>query len=349
MALPNTFRKMVVNQLTTKFREAVNIVSVPMVEPGPSEVLIKTRFVGINASEINMSAGRYEATGKPPFGAGMESVGEIVKVGSDVKKFKVGQSIAAMNFGAFSEYAVLPESFAIPIPAAKPEFITLMVSGMTADISLSEVGDLKSGETVLITAAAGGTGQFAVQLAKLAGCHVIGTCSTDSKVEFLKSIGCDRPVNYKKENLKQVLRSEYPGGIDVVYETIGGEMFDTCLKALNNKGRLIVIGFITNYQQDGPLAPKNEASWASTVLSKSASIRGFLLFHYVNLYSRSLTKLSKLLMTGDLKVGYDLGKHDDKGPFKGLEGIYDAVDYLYSKKSEGKIVVEVNPEDTAKL
>ncbi|XP_063960763.1 prostaglandin reductase-3-like isoform X3 [Lytechinus pictus] len=349
MALPNTFRKMMITKLSTNFREAVKIMTVPMIEPAENEVVMRTRYVGINASEINASAGRYANTGKPPFGAGMESVGEIVSVGSGVKNLQVGQAIASMTWGAFSEYTAVPAKMAIPLPAAKPDFVTLMVSGMTADLSLAELGDLKKGENVLITAAAGGTGQFAVQLAKLAGCHVIGTCSTDSKVEFLKKIGCDRPVNYKKENLKDVLRSEYPEGIDVVYETIGGEMFSTCLKALANKGRIIVIGFIESYQKEGALAPKNEASWSGIVLQKSASIRGFLLFHFADLWKRSLTNLTQLLMGGQLKVSYDQGKHDPKGPFTGLEAVYDAVDYLYTKKSEGKIVVEINPEEKPKL
>ncbi|GFR73191.1 zinc-binding alcohol dehydrogenase domain-containing protein 2-like, partial [Elysia marginata] len=69
-----------------------------------------------------------------------------------------------------------------------------------------------------------------VQLAKLAGCHVIGTCSTDEKASFLKSIGCDRPIIYTRESLDDVLTNEYPEGIDVIYESVGGEMFNTCLK-----------------------------------------------------------------------------------------------------------------------
>ena len=104
---------------------------------------------------------------------------------------------------------------------------------------------------MLVTAAAGGTGQFAVQLAKLAGCHVIGTCSTDEKAAFLQRIGCDQPINYKRESLQQVLREEYPGGVGVVHEGVGGEVFNTCVKNLAVKGRLVVIGFIDSYQSSG--------------------------------------------------------------------------------------------------
>ncbi len=85
---------------------------------------------------------------------------------------------------------------------------------------------MKTGETVLVTAAAGGTGQFAVQLAKLAGNTVIATCSTPEKVKLLKELGCDRVINYKTENLEQVLKSEYPNGVDIVYESVGGETFN---------------------------------------------------------------------------------------------------------------------------
>ena len=87
-----------------------------------------------------------------------------------------------------------------------------------------------------------------MQLAKQAGCHVIGTCSSDEKVEALKALGCDRPVNYKKEDLFQVLRSEYSDGVDVVYESVGASFFDIALNNLAKKGRLVVIGFISGYK-----------------------------------------------------------------------------------------------------
>lgn len=85
-------------------------------------------------------------------------------------------------------------------------------TGLTASIALEQVGQMKSGQTVLVTAAAGGTGVFAVQLAKLAGNHVIGTCSSDEKIGMLKQLGCDRVINYKKENFAKVLKTEYPQG-----------------------------------------------------------------------------------------------------------------------------------------
>jgi len=108
---------------------------------------------------------------------------------------------------------VAPRSIA-KVAKLKPEYMSIMGSGLTASLALSEVGQMRSGQTILVTAAAGATGIFAVQLAKLAGNKVIGTCSSDEKVEYLRSLGCDRPVNYKKENLSKVLASEFPNGYE---------------------------------------------------------------------------------------------------------------------------------------
>lgn len=147
--------------------------------------------------------------------------------------------------------------------------LPLMVSGLTASLSLEHVGRMSSGETVLVTAAAGATGSFAVQLAKLNSNHVIGTCSSDEKATFLKSLGCDRVVNYRKENLNEVLKSEYPKGVDLVYECVGGEMYETCVKNLAVKGRIIIIGMISGYE--------DQSTWTT----KGDSKLRFFIFYYL--------------------------------------------------------------------
>ena len=100
---------------------------------------------------------------------------------------------------------------------------------------------------MLFLAAAGGTGQFAVQLAKLAGNHVIGTCGSEDKVKFLKEIGCDRVINYKKEDVGTVLKKEYPNGVDLVYECVGGKMLEAAVNSLAIHGKIVVIGMISGY------------------------------------------------------------------------------------------------------
>ena len=192
----------------------------------------------------------------PPFDAGFESLATIEEVGKNVKNYKKGDSVAVTSFGAFSEYQYIKENKCVKVPSPDPSFLPLLVSGLTASLALECVGNISSNQTVLVTAAAGATGSFAVQLAKLKGNHVIGTCSSDDKVAFLKSLGCDRVINYKKEDLDSVLSNEYPKGVNLVYESVGGDTYETCVNHLAIKGTLIVIGMISSYQ--------DQSAWAAS-------------------------------------------------------------------------------------
>uniref|UniRef100_A0A3Q2T0Y7 15-oxoprostaglandin 13-reductase n=1 Tax=Fundulus heteroclitus TaxID=8078 RepID=A0A3Q2T0Y7_FUNHE len=277
-AIPSSMKKLVVTKLSQDFREAVSVRTVAVPTPGDAELLVRNRFVGINASDINYSAGRYDPSVKPPFDAGFEGIGEVVGLGlSASSRYAVGDTVAYFGSGgAFAEYTVVPAKESVPVPSVRPEFLALLVSGATAYIALRRLGDLAKGETVLVTAAAGGTGQFAVQFAKRAGCHVVGTCSSDEKAGFLKSIGCDRPINYTAEDLAKTLRKEYPLGIDVVYESVGGSVLELAVTSLANKGRLIVIGFISGYQTASGIAPFKGGTLPVKLLQNSIYIPVFL-------------------------------------------------------------------------
>ncbi|XP_031568103.1 prostaglandin reductase-3-like [Actinia tenebrosa] len=348
--LPKTFKKLVVTKLSTNFREAVQAVTVPMIAPGPEEMLVKTSYAGINASDINFTAGRYTPGQEPPFDVGLEAIGEVVSVGDKIKKhFNVGQAVTFMKYGAFAEYILLSKRDAIPVPSVHPDFISLLISGMTAAMALDKMGDLKSGEKVLVTAAAGGTGQFAVQLAKQAGCHVIGTCSSQEKVDLLKSLGCDRPINYKTEELNDVLKAEYPEGVDVVYESIGGNIFDVCVNRLATKGRLIVIGFITGYESKLGFNPVKTGTLIPKLLTKSASVRGFFLFNYVSDIKTYMPRLIQLYQSGQIKTAVDMGENSKAGPFRGLTSVYDAVEHMYKGLNRGKLVVQISNDPKSHL
>lgn len=287
--------------------------------------------------------GRYSKDHKPPFDVGMEGTGEIVWIGDNVKsRYKIGDAVGFMESGTFSQYQVIPASRVFPLPSLKPEYTAILVSGPTASVSLEVFGDIKSAnKTVLVTAAAGGTGQFAVQLAKLAGCHVIGTCSTDDKVKMLKSLGCSRVINYVKEDLGTVLRNEYPKGIDLVYESVGGDIFNTCVKNLAVGGQLIIIGMISHYQGSS-FSVKPTIPIQQLLLMKSASLRGFFLPHFIRThFTRHINNLAELYNSGSLKISIDSGEGEANGPFKGISSVPNAVEYLYSKRSKGKIVVDL--------
>ncbi|XP_034285231.1 prostaglandin reductase 3 isoform X1 [Pantherophis guttatus] len=350
-SIPTSMKKLVVTKLNSNFREAVSLLhDAPVPLPGDGDLLVRNRFVGINASDINYSAGRYDILVKPPFDVGFEGIGEVVALGlSASANYTVGQSVAYVRPGAFAEYTVVPAKEAIPVPSMKPEFLTLLVSGTTAYISLKELGKLSEGKTVLVTAAAGGTGQFAVQLSKKAKCHVIGTCSTDEKCAFLKSIGCDRAINYKTENVAAVLKNEYPKGVDVVYESVGGEMYDLAINSLAIKGRLIIIGFISGYQTLTGLPRSHTEMLPAKLLKKSASIRGFFLNHYFSDYQMAMKHLVEMCEKREIVCEVDFGDLSLENKFTGLESVFHAIDYMYMGKNIGKIVVELPHSVNSKL
>ncbi|XP_036740189.1 prostaglandin reductase 3 isoform X1 [Manis pentadactyla] len=349
--IPTAMQKLVVTRLSPNFREAVILRrDCPVPLPGDGDLLVRNRFVGVNASDINYAAGRYDPSVKTPFDVGFEGVGEVVALGlSASARYTVGQTVAYMTPGSFAEYTVVPASIATPVPSVEPEYLTLLLSGTTAYISLKELGGLSEGKKVLVTAAAGGTGHLAVQLAKKARCHVIGTCSSDEKCAFLKSVGCDRPINYNSEHVRTVLKKEYPKGVDVVYESVGGTMFDLAVDALAIKGRLMVIGFVSGYQTPTGLPPVKAGTLPAKLLKKSASVLGFFVNHYLSEYQAAMDHLIQMYADGELVCEVDLGDLSAEGRFTGLESVFRAVDYMYMGKNTGKIVVELPPSVNSKL
>ena len=295
----------------------------------------------------------------PPFDVGMEGAGEVVYVaenasGTEDRSFRIGDAVMYISglrtgpCGSFAEYTKLPAKAVFPIPELDPGYLPLLISGATASLSLATLGELKSGENVLVTAAAGGTGQFAVQLAHRAGCKVIGMCSTEEKMDLLHRLGCHRPINYKKEDLKSVLSKEYPRGIDVVYESVGGRVFDTCMKSLAVRGRVIVIGSISSYQNES-IAAKPTLSLPMMLLTKSASLRGFFLPQYARELRGEIAKLVELYSSRQIHCEIDNGARMGRSPFKGLESVVEAVEYLYTQRSIGKVVVELCDSSNSKL
>lgn len=328
--LPSTYRKLITRRFSKNFREVAEVVEAELKPPGPNEISIKTRYAGVNATDVNISNGLY-TTSEPPIDLGTELAGEVVAVGEKVTEFKVGDAVVSTRPGGYAEYATMRSRYAIPVPAASAEILSLLASGVTASIGLDVTGEMKSGETVLVTAAAGGTGQFAVQLAKLAANTVIGTCSTDEKAELLKRLGCDRVINYKKEDLGSVLKAEYPRGIDLVYESVGREMFDACVDNLAVRGRLVIIGYITEYLST-PEAITSPRIYFK-LLGKSASLRGMFLLHFIKAIPEHMLRLTELYQSGKLQAEVD------PTPFVGVEQAADAVEHLHSGKSSGKVVV----------
>uniref|UniRef100_A0A0C9S9S3 TSA: Wollemia nobilis Ref_Wollemi_Transcript_6723_2396 transcribed RNA sequence n=1 Tax=Wollemia nobilis TaxID=56998 RepID=A0A0C9S9S3_9CONI len=344
--IPSKFEKVVVYTLDHNFRQATKIERTNLKLPIKHDhVLLKNLYAGVNASDVNYSSGRYfgnerEALSRLPFDAGFESVGLVAAIGDSVQGLSIGAPVAAMTFGAYAEFTEIPAKHLIPVPKPDPEVVAMLTSGLTASIGLEQAGKMESGQTVLVTAAAGGTGQFAVQLAKIAGNKVVATCGGAQKETLLKAFGIDRVIDYRKEDIKLVLKEEFPKGVDIVYESVGGEMFNTCLNALAIHGRLVVIGMISQYQGERGWKPSNYTGLCEKLLFKSQSVAGFFLMHYSHLWRTHLERLYNLYIDGKLKVALDPKQ------FLGVKSVADAVEYLHSGQSVGKVVVCIDPTFT---
>ncbi|RKO91282.1 putative alcohol dehydrogenase [Blyttiomyces helicus] len=354
-SLPPNYSKYVVHTLSNNFEQATKLVTLKTADLvaglAPTQVIVKYLYWGCNASDTNYTAGRYDTRVQPPFDCGFEAIGEVVAVGTSVRRAKVGMAVGVMSYGAFSELQAVDERLLLPFPAARPEYLPLIVSGLTSYLALKHCGRMTTKETVLVTAAAGGAGQIAVQLARAAGNHVIGTCSSESKAKVLRELGCDRVINYKTEDVGAVLKKEYRKGIDIIFESVGGEMLQTCFKSLAIKGRLIIIGSMSSYAKETkPGEPINSFAgiWTdsfSTVdlLNKSATVTGFFLNHFVRDFGAALADMTKAVQAGKLKP---LVETQD---FEGLTSIPRAISYLQAGKNVGKVIVPLHPVKAAKL
>ena len=220
-------RKLIVTKLTPSFREGTAIVAahLPPTGPTPTQIYVRVQYCGINASDVNASAGRYSPGAKPPFDIGFEAVGIVSAAGQAAidSGFSIGCSVAVVKLGCFTDVLVADVTMdaVYRINAPLPSVVPLLIGGLTSSVGLEVAGEMRSGETVLVTGASGGTGLFAVQLAKLAGNTVLGTCGSDDKKAALRALGCDRPINYKTESLVDIVKTEYPAGLHLVFEGVG--------------------------------------------------------------------------------------------------------------------------------
>ncbi|BAZ21157.1 alcohol dehydrogenase [Kalymmatonema gypsitolerans NIES-4073] len=331
--ISKTYKKLIAKQFAQDFKSAIEIIELPISEPAPDEIVIRNKFAGINAGfDTLICRGEVPYVITPPFDLGVEAVGEVVAVGDDVKDFQVGDAVVTtVRGGGYREYQAINANLAIKVREATPEVLTLMPTGVSAMVALEQVGEMKSQEVVLVTAAAGGTGHIAVQLAKLAGNHVIGTCGSDAKGELLRDLGCDRIINYRTQNLNQVLKQEYPNGVNLVFECVGKQVFDTCVDNLAVRGRLVVVGFVSEYAKN--IEQVTQPRIYHKLFWKAASVRGFLMPLYKEYMVEARDRLLNLFYTDKLKVAVD------STPFHGIESIPAAVEYLLSGQNCGKVVV----------
>jgi NADPH2:quinone reductase len=221
------------------------ITDAPVPSPGEGEVLIRVTAAGVNFADISKARGTFLNGPRPPYLAGFEAAGEIVAVGDGVTGPEPGARVVGVGNGAFAEYMVLPAAAVMPVPSGwtDKQALGLVVNWPTALAALKPLGGVTAGQTVLVHAAAGATGQAAVTMAKHYGATVIGTASP-AKHETVLALGADYVLNSRSGDIAtEVLRLTGGTGADVVLESAGGATFDASLAAARRvTGRVVVYG-----------------------------------------------------------------------------------------------------------
>jgi NADPH:quinone reductase len=220
-----------------------NFASVPL---KPGEVRVAIRAAGINFPDILMAAGEYQLKPPLPFTPGSEAAGDIVEVNGAADVAVGDRVIVKMRFGAYCDEAVATSSQLVPVPSTfdYAEGATFLAAHGTAYHALIDRGQIKPGEVLLVHGAGGGVGLAAVEIGKLLGASVIAAASSEEKLAIAKARGADHLVLYEREPFRDAVKHLTDGrGADVVFDPVGGEVFENSMRCINWGARILVVGF----------------------------------------------------------------------------------------------------------
>jgi NADPH2:quinone reductase len=209
------------------------------------QIRVRMRAAGLNFPDILTIAGKYQHKPPLPFTPGVEGVGVVTETGEGVPPSFLGQRLLVRGPGCFAEELITDADNTWPAPETLDDVkcAAFMVGYATAYHCMLDRGGLKAGETVLIHGATGGMGMAAVELAKLNGANVIATGGSDEKLALVRQHGADHVVNYTKGFRDRVLELTDGRGADVIYDPVGGDVFDESLRCVNWRGRIVIVGF----------------------------------------------------------------------------------------------------------
>ncbi|MDU9391109.1 NADPH:quinone oxidoreductase family protein [Pseudomonas sp. zfem002] len=237
--------------------------------PKKNEILLDVHAASVNFPDSLIIQGKYQFQPPLPFSPGCEAAGVVAAVGENAGAFKVGDRVMAMTgWGSFAEQVAVPAYNVLPIPDGM-DFVTASAFVMTYGTSmhaLRQRGQLQAGETLLVLGASGGVGLAAVEIGKALGARVIAAASSAEKLETAKAAGADEVIDYSQNSLKDEIKRLTGGkGVDVIYDPVGGDLFEQAVRGLAWNGRLLVVGFASGQI---PAVPAN------LVLLKGAAVVG---------------------------------------------------------------------------
>lgn len=294
--------------------------------PGPGEIRLRIGACGLNFADLLMMKGTYQDTPEPPFTLGMEVAGDVLAHGPGVTAPPIGARVAVFGGqGGLAEEGNFPAERAVILPdkMSFAEGAAFQVAYGTSHVALQKAR-LQPGEMLLVLGAAGGVGLTAVEIGKLMGATVIACARGKDKLEVARQAGADHLIDAKTEDIREVCRAL--GGLDVVYDPVGGEQFDAAFRACKPEGRLISIGFASG---DVPKIPANH------LMVKNLSVLGVYWGGYLRFNPSVITDSLATLFRW-----YDEGRLTPhiSNEFP-LDRADEALEMLRRRKSTGKVVV----------
>ncbi|MBT4094302.1 MAG: NADPH:quinone reductase [Nitrospinaceae bacterium] len=324
-------KAMRVHAYSDTLKEPMVLDDIPVPSPGPGEVLVKVKAIGVNPVDLSIRRGlpNYVSHLKLPHVLGSEISGEVEACGEGVSNFSKGEKVFGYcsTRDAYSEYALLRENCASLMPegVSFTEAAALSVGFQTAWHALVIQAKVTAGETVLVHGGAGGVGIATIQLAKALGCRVLTTVSSKEKAEFCLSYGADETINYREEDFpSRVMALTGDVGVNVIVDVAACENFSKNLEAAAVKGRVVIVGMGTG---KGPMTTGN----VSGMMGKNLAVYGISARNLTPVISEVIAGLNKMWKTHNLRVPVDR-----EMPFEQANECHDV---LLSGKFFGKLVL----------
>jgi NADPH-dependent curcumin reductase CurA len=312
--------------------EHFRLTEAPIPVPKDGEVLLRVRLISLDAANRAWMQG---ATYREAVTAGSVMAGGAIAevVESKAPSFSAGDLVFADT--GWQDYAILPAKRLVKVPKIEPMTHLLSVygvAGLTAYFGLLRIGEPKTGDSVVVSAAAGSVGSLVGQIAKIKGCRVVGIAGGQAKCDWLvKDLGFDAAVDYKSGSLAKALKDAAPKGIDVYFDNVGGDILEACLFQMNNGGRVACCGAISAY--DGAAPPAGPRGVPGLIVVKRLTLKGFIVTDFFAERDKAIADLASWMSAGKLKVEEDV--------IDGLENTPRALIGLLAGDNRGKRMVKV--------
>jgi NADPH-dependent curcumin reductase CurA len=301
-------------------------------EPRDGEALLRVRYISLDAANRAwMHGATYRAAVEANTVMAGGGIAEVIS--SKAPELAAGDIV----FGdtGWQDYAAVPAKHLTKMPKVEPMTYLLSVygiAGLTAYFGLLDIGKPKVGETVVVSAAAGSVGSIVGQIARIKGCRVVGIAGGKDKCHWLTSeLGFDAAVDYKDGAVFKALRAAAPTGIDVYFDNVGGDILETCLAQMNNRGRIACCGAISQY--DGTPSATGPRGVPGLIVVKRLTMQGFIVTDYMDRRNEALRDLQSWVASGTLKVQEDV--------INGLENTPKALIGLLAGDNRGKRMIKL--------